>query len=391
MRATTGTNSSQTRACTDKLRILHAVLSSGFYGSERYCIDLALAQARAGHDVVVVGQDGRSDCAQHFCGAIAQARDGTVAGSVRTVFLPRALPRWLQRPAAQLLLRRFRPDVVHTHLNPAARRVGRVAERLGIAHVATLLIRYDARELESCDGLIAVNQNQRRTIPSDFRGETAVIGLWLSPAIERAIAHVACMQVEALRQQWDAGDADIVFGSVGRLTPAKGMDVLVRAFKTAFPAGEPVRLVMVGDGEDRGALEELAGGDQRIVFAGHQADIVPFYRAFDLFVSASRFEPFGLAIVEAMAAGCRLIVTRTDGPSEFLSDLGTLWAAPDSVDDLATQLRAAAPSGRGRADHDMSRLTVDRLAAEIEAFYRRVVRASNRSIEKGEMARVNPG
>jgi glycosyltransferase involved in cell wall biosynthesis len=236
-----------------------------------------------------------------------------------------------------------------------------------------LLIRYDARELKSCDGLIAVNQTQRRTIPDDFQGETAVIWLWLSPAIEGAIARVAGTQVEALREQWRAGAGEMVFGSVGRLTPAKGMDTLVRAFKTAFAAGEQVRLVIVGDGENRGALEELAAGDQRIVFAGHQTEIAPFYRAFDVFVSASRFEPFGLAIIEAMAAGCRLIVTRTDGPSEFLNDPGALWAAPDSIDDLAAQLRAATASGRGRTDHDMSRLTVDRLAADIEAFYRRVL------------------
>src|ERR1700722_17172027 len=128
------------------MRILHAVLSSGFYGSERYCIDLAIAQAGAGHDVVVIGQDRRSDCGKQFRSAVARAtRDGTLAGSVRTLFLPRIFPPWLQRPAAQMLLRRFRPAIVHTHLNPAARRIGQVAERLGIAHAATLLIHYEKR------------------------------------------------------------------------------------------------------------------------------------------------------------------------------------------------------------------------------------------------------
>ena len=358
---------------TSRLRILHAVLSGGFYGSERYCIDLAIAQARAGHDVAVVAHDRRSECVAHFRRSVAQAeRGGALAGSLRIVVLPRALPAWLQRPAAWMLLRRLRPAVVLSHLNPAARRIGRVAERLGIAHVATLLIRYDARELGPCDGLIAVNQTQRRTIPEDFAGAVAVIWLWLSPAVDDAIARVAAGEVAAQRRQWGAGEDDVVFGSVGRLTPVKGMDALIRAFTAAFGPGDRVRLVLAGDGEDRATLERLAGGDRRIIFAGHQADIAPCYRAFDVFVSAARFEPFGLAIVEAMAAGCRLLVTRTDGPAEFLTDARVLWAEPDQAVALAAQLRAAAASGRERARYDMSRFTVERLAADIEAFYRRL-------------------
>ena len=42
------------------MRILHAILSGGFYGSERYCVDLAIAQARAGHDVIVLVADAQT-------------------------------------------------------------------------------------------------------------------------------------------------------------------------------------------------------------------------------------------------------------------------------------------------------------------------------------------
>jgi glycosyltransferase involved in cell wall biosynthesis len=360
---------------TPRLRILHSVLSGGFYGSERYCIDLAMAQARAGHDVVVLAHDRQSTCAQQFLRLKAEAESAApFAGSLRIDVLPRALPAWLHRAAAWRLLRHFKPDITHTHLNPAARRIGRVAERRGIPHVATLLIHYNEREHASCDGLVAVTQAQRNTLPEKVRAKTAVVWLALPAGADAATARVPQADIDALRRQWRAGATDLVFGSVGRLMPVKGMDVLIRAFRQAFPdrAGG-ARLVLVGDGDDRATLEELAGGDDRIVFAGHHADIAPFYRAFDVFVSAARFEPFGLAIVEAMAAGCRLIVTRTDGPSEFLADPRVLWADPDRDDQLAAQLAAAAPAGRARLSYDMSKLTVDRFAAEIEAFYRRIL------------------
>ena len=137
--------------------------------------------------------------------------------------------------------------------------------------------------------------------------------------------------MERLRAGWGADDGTFVFGSVGRLMPEKGMDVLIRAFRDAFPAGEAkVRLVIAGEGAQRGELERLAAGDDRIILAGTQAEIAPFYRAFDTFVSAARFEPFGLAIIEAMGAGCPLIATRIHGTVEFVTDPRVLWADPDA-------------------------------------------------------------
>src|SRR5580692_6469047 len=103
-----------------RLRILHAILSGGFYGSERYCIDLAIAQARAGHDVIVLVEDEASTCAEEFRHSIAQAKSAVV----RLIALPRYIPPWLQRPAAAVILAVNRPAIVHTHLNPAARRIG---------------------------------------------------------------------------------------------------------------------------------------------------------------------------------------------------------------------------------------------------------------------------
>jgi glycosyltransferase involved in cell wall biosynthesis len=351
------------------LRILHAVLSDGFYGSERYCIDLAIAQARAGHHVAILIRDRASDCARQFHRSVALAESvGAFAGS---------LPDWLQRPAAGILLRRFAPDVVHSHLNPAARRIGGPAQRLGIAHVMTLHLDFDPNEHAAIDGLIALSARQRARIAPGYAGAVTVVWNWLPSRIADALIRITAAEVTDLRRRWRAEDDAIVFGSVGRLTGAKGMDVLIRAFRSAFAHGKAAaRLVLVGDGEARSDLERLAGGDERIVFAGHLDDIAPFYRAFDVFVSAARFEPFGLAIVEAMGAGCRLVVTSTDGPSEFVTDARVLWATPGRDDELAAQLLAAVVHRRERWRYDLAPFTVERAAAEIEAFYRQVARAS---------------
>lgn len=300
-------------------------------------------------------------------------RRATSWGAVRLVEMPRFIPTWLQRPAAAALLAGLRPDVVHTHLNPAARRIGAVAQRFRIPHVLTLHLDYDRREHAAIDGLIALSAAQREQIPSDFAGEVAMIWNWLPSSVAASLERIGPADVTHLRAGWDADNSTVVFGSVGRLMPEKGTDTLIRAFNGAFAAGsEPVRLVIVGDGGQRDELERLAGNDRRIVFVGVQAEIAPFYRAFDVFVNAARFEPFGLAIIEAMAAGCRLIATRIHGTVEFATDSRVLWAAPGHDDELGTQLLCAAALKRERYGYDMSRLTLARAGQQIEAFYRRV-------------------
>jgi glycosyltransferase involved in cell wall biosynthesis len=359
------------------MKILHAVFGEQFYGSERYCIELATAQALRGEEVAVLIRGADSFCAQQFRHSIAATGTGGRGGprTVRLVAMPRSFPAMLHRPFASAALRGFRPEIVHTHLNPAARRVGRVAQRLGIPHVATLHIRYDAREHAGCDGLICTASWQRRDIPANFTAVVATIAPWLPDDIHRALHAVDAGDIEALRRAWRAGANITVFGSVGRLMPEKGMDVLVRAFRLAFPSGtEPVALVVIGEGPQD--LRAAAAGDTRITIAGAQGDIARCYRAFDVYVSAARFEPFGLTILEGMDAGCALIVTRTEGPREFLKDARVLWADPDDVDSLARQLTVAATRGRERLAYDLTPYARGTAAQAIEEFYRDVVKRS---------------
>ena len=362
------------------MNILHAILSEGFYGSERYCIELATAQARAGHQVRLLIVNGRSDCARAFRSEIERATatiaNERTAGAIDLVVMPGWLPAFLHRPFARCMVAGFAPNIVHTHLNPAARRVGSVAQRMGLPHIATVHIRYEKREHSGCDGLICYAHWQKAEIGPEFHGEATVVVAWLPVAIHAALARVTQADIAALRRAWTADDRTIVLGSIGRLMPEKGMDVLVRAFRAAFPNGdEPVRLVIVGGGppDQAQALHDLIGGDARITVSGPPPDIALFYRAFDTYVSAARFEPFGLTILEAMDAGCALVVTRTQGPREFLTEKSVLWAEPNDEATLTTALRAAATRGRERQSYDLSPFMQSRAVASIDELYRKVV------------------
>jgi glycosyltransferase involved in cell wall biosynthesis len=305
----------------------------------------------------------------------AIAKEGT-SGAIDLVVIPGWLPALLHRLFARRVVAQFAPDIVHSHLNPAARRVGSVAQRMGLPHVATIHIRYEKREHSGCDGLICYAHWQKAEIGPEFRGEAVVVPAWLPVAIHAALARVTPAEVAELRRSWRADDRTVVLGSIGRLMPEKGMDVLVRAFRAAFPQGdEPVRLVIVGGGppEQAQALQALIGGDPRITVSGPPPDIALYYRAFDTYVSAARFEPFGLTILEAMDAGCALVVTRTQGPREFLTEKSVLWAEPNDETTLTARLSAAATRGRERPSYDLSPFMQARAVAAIGEVYGNVL------------------
>src|SRR5690349_13674042 len=196
------------------MKILHAILSEGFYGSERWCIEMATAQARAGHSVRLLIVNDRSDCVRAFRHEVEQttaviAKEGT-SGAIGLVVMPGWLPTVLHRAYARRILAKLAPDIVHTHLNPAARRVGRTAQRMGLPHVATIHIRYEKREHSACEGLICSAHWQKAEIGAEFRGEARVVVGWLPAAIHTALARVTPEAVAQLRKAWTADDRTVV-------------------------------------------------------------------------------------------------------------------------------------------------------------------------------------
>lgn len=355
------------------MKILHAVLSQSFYGSERHCAELAEAQARNGNDVEIIVQGAWSDCAREMRKAVAHASI-IGAGTLKLTAIPSWLPAWLHRPYIGQLLRRARPDIVHTHLTPAARRVGRTGQRLGIPHVTTLHLTFEASEIGDSDGVVTLSASQRETVPDSYRGEVTTIWNWLSPAVAEAMENVSAEDIILLRRSWVADEQTFVFGTVGRLMPEKGMDWLIRAFRLAFPGGmEDVRLVIAGDGMEEAALKELARDEPRIIFAGRQSAIALYYLSFDVFVSAARFEPFGLSIIEALGASLPMIATRIHGTVDFVTDPRVRWVTPDDEPGLALAMVDAAEGHRTRCDYNMRPFQVTRAASQTEALYRRIL------------------
>jgi glycosyltransferase involved in cell wall biosynthesis len=131
-------------------------------------------------------------------------------------------------------------------------------------------------------------------------------------------------------------------GSMGRLHPEKGFDLLLGAAgRLAGPRA--VRLAIAGDGPAAGDLKAQAARLSLAAdFPGWTSPAGPFLAGLDLFVCSSRTEAFGLVVVEAMAAGTPVIAADIEGPRHLLAGgrYGRL-VAPESADALADGIAAA--------------------------------------------------
>jgi glycosyltransferase involved in cell wall biosynthesis len=125
-----------------------------------------------------------------------------------------------------------------------------------------------------------------------------------------------------------------IVGNVGRLHHDKDQATLLRGFKKALPS-LPANslLVIMGKGPLEKDLKQLAldlGIAQSVVFTGNVADGKQYFKAFDVFALTSDHEPFGMVLLEAMAANVPLICSDCGGGAEVARGVGQLFTLGDA-------------------------------------------------------------
>ncbi|MEV6764201.1 glycosyltransferase [Streptomyces sp. NPDC051105] len=319
------------------MRALHVITGLGVGGAEQQ-LRLLLRHLPVSCDVVTLTNPG----------PVAR---GLAADGVRVVHLGMAGNRDLAAlPRLVRLIRRGRYDLVHTHLYRACL-YGRIAARLaGVrAVVATEHSLGDAQ----LEGRRLTAGVRALYLAGERLGRSTVA---VSPTVAKRLRgwgvpgpriEVVPNGIDLERFRFDPDrrqrtrarlgipqDAFVV-GGIGRLAPGKRFDVLIRALAQLPP---DCRLLLVGGGAEEGALRraaEEAGVAGRVLFAGErpyvsdspaEPDLPSLASAMDVLASPSAEEAFGLAVIEALAAG-----------------LPVLYSSCPAVEDLPP---AAAPGAR---------------------------------------------
>ncbi len=299
------------------------------------------------------------------------------------------------------LIRRERPDILHTHTAKAGT-VGRVAAQLAGRHkppivvhtfhghvlrgyfgplrssLFRLLERWLARRTTA---LIAVSPQVRddlvalRVAPAE---RFAVIRLGIE--LDERVAGPQDGRLESRRYLGIPPDRFAV-GWIGRMTAVKRTDDVLVAFKQLRDGGVDACLCMVGDGPDRVQLERRAhelGIVKDTLFLGYQEEVAPFYAAFDALVLPSSNEGTPVSAIEALAAGRPVVATRVGGVPDVVQEgEDGFLVEPGATDELADRLARLAHDpelrermGRAGRERVLPRYAVERLVDDVDRLYR---------------------
>ena len=167
--------------------------------------------------------------------------------------------------------------------------------------------------------------------------------------LDVAAAQSGIVPREAAREALGLPQAVPVIGNVGRLHPDKDQATLIKGFAAALPRlPTGTLLAIAGSGPLAEALKALAAGlgiADRVRFLGQVPDVRRYFSAFDLFALSSDHEPFGMVLLEAMAAGVPVMATDCGGAPEVVADPARLFPLRDAAA-LADKLAAFFASGR---------------------------------------------
>ena len=220
----------------------------------------------------------------------------------------------------------------------------------------------------------ATCESYRRAGASTLRCTTIQNGV-LAPVPARSRAQT--------RAALHISEDHLVVLTVARFTPQKGHSHLIKAAARVLQAGGHLRLLLVGDGPERGSLDRLTnelGIAASVQFMGERTDVADLLAAADLFALASLFEGLPLVVLEAMAMSLPVVASRIGGTCEALgADYPWLVDAADEVALAETLTGALADSTMRRRLGDRNRLrfeaqfTAKRMATETAALYRSVV------------------
>ncbi len=344
------------------MKIAHVVDCMEVGGAETLVMQMCRLQRERGHEpaVYAIGHLGALGETLRAEGFSVQAHIGQhISDSARRFFR---------------IFRETKPDVVHVHNPTPAIYAGGAARLAGVPSVIATrhsLVgppRSVKAELKfalagaCCDWIVGICDATTNNLKS----------IHVAPAGKIVRVYNGAVPLERA-----AGDAlpaksgfTLVF--VGRLAAVKNHPLLLRAFRAAVAKRPDLRLWMVGDGPERGALEALAaelGIAGQVRFWGQQLDVAPFFSAADAFIMSSISEGLPMSLLQAFSLGLPAIVTQVGGMAEVvrLAEAG-ITVSPSESQEMTNAILELANDDAERARMGQNALAAYRTHFSLETM-----------------------
>ncbi len=308
-------------------------------GSERVVLELTRELANRGYETQILSLRIAEECRRQIGqsvrvteSGIPLRKDGYLASLLQYVMLP------------LLLVRAEKPDVIISHAYASLPASVAYARITGVPNIylchepprfAYDLYELHEKRLGKQGRLLRVASAAMKRFDRWLVGKADRVVV-LSGFMEEAVKKIYGIDAEVIPGGVDVGSFTDRFSasregggksilSVGKLHPRKNFEIQLRVLREITGDNDDVRLVIVGQGPQRGELEELAGAlsiSRYVHFAGfvEEVELPAYYLNADLFLFTALREPFGLVVLEAMCCGLPVIVPGEGGPSEIVVD-----------------------------------------------------------------------
>lgn len=357
--------------------------------------DQVMALAKAGVEVDYFVVDLRSFRRLRPWGIRHGVKDGVRWHSIS---LPvGAIPLWgLCKIGAMALRKLYRntftktdcvPDIIHAHFTEMGYMAAELAEEEKIPLVIT--------EHSSLMIPPIISDTLKQIATKSYQGAACVIAV--SSSLKKSIyqhtgvnAEVIPNIVAEVFRYGKREHAGMKFVSVATLIYEKRIDILLRAFALLSVVCQDATLAIVGDGEVRKSLKTLAEELHilnKVRFYGvlPRQDINVLYETCDCFILPSAAETFGVAYIEAMAAGLPVIATRCGGPEDFVTEENGILVDIDDVDGLKNAMLSMYLS---REQYDASAIAANTAARfSASAVAKRILNIYNKVLDEKGLVR----
>jgi glycosyltransferase involved in cell wall biosynthesis len=395
----------------ERVKVLRVIARLNVGGPALHVAYLTAGLADRGYDTTLVA--GTLARGEESMATVAQQRGVTIETleELHREIAPLRDARAMLRLAR--LIRRERPTILHTHTAKAGA-VGRIAALLaGDARPPIVVHTFHGHVLRgyfnplltslfrTLERWLAKMTTVLVAVSPEVRDDLVRLGV--APASKFAVVRLGIELDERVGGDGDARaetrrllgvrpDAFVV-GWVGRMTPVKRTDDVMRTLRGLLDRDVDAYLCLVGDGPDRDELERYAhelGVVKRCLFLGYQDDVARFYDAIDALLLPSVNEGTPVSVIEALAAERPAVATRVggvpdvirDGVDGFLADVGDTEALAERLAELARDPeRRAAMGAEGRA-HVLTRYAVDRLVDDIDKLYLQLLEQLARDLSR---------
>ena len=327
-----------------KIKIIHIILSPGFAGSERHMIDLINYQSKDYKTYLIKSKK------NNFI-------NYSIVKKKTKIY---KISKFFQRNSLKKIIQKINPDLIHTHLGDASRIVSKNWGNFKL--VATCHMNYKRKHYTNHDGIIVLNKTQEKNVKKQFYNKILRINLWPPSIKSKRQSKIYLLNKLNIKNK------AYIFGSIGRFHYQKGFDLILKIFNKLQLKN--CYLVLIGNGHVN--YKKTYKNNNKIKILGHKTNPDDYLKIFNTFVFPSRWESFGLSLIEAMRKSLPIITSVNEGNKDWIKKYKVTSFNSDNESQLKKALLKHYLKKPKKQKYNLNNFQPNIIIKKINTFYKSI-------------------